>query len=86
MLGGGLAGIPRLKLCSLHKTYLVLMSFNPLSVLHLLLQNQEGEVVLKRKVKAVSSAITAFDIGPAGRTIALGTSEGTAAVKLACMQ
>jgi hypothetical protein len=33
-------------------------------------------VVLKRKVKVVPSAITAFDIGPAGRTLALGTSEG----------
>jgi hypothetical protein len=45
------------------------------------LQNQEGEVVLKRKVKAVPSAITAFDIGPASRTLALGTSEGTAVVE-----
>lgn len=33
-------------------------------------------MVLKRKVKAVASAITAFDIGPAGHTLALGTSEG----------
>ena len=55
-----------------------------MSVLRLSLQNQDGEVVLKRKVKAVSSAITAFDIGPAGRTIALGTSEGAATMEAAC--
>lgn len=45
---------------------------------HMLLQNQEGEVVLKRKVKAAASAITAFEVGPAGQTLAVGTSEGTA--------
>lgn len=38
-------------------------------------------MVLKRKVKAVSSAITAFEIGPAGRTLALGTSEGAIALE-----
>ena len=73
-----------LKLCYLHTAYLLLQTTNPLSLLLLPLQNQEGEVVLKRKVKAVSSAITAFDIGPAGRTIALGTSEGAATMVAAC--
>ncbi len=32
--------------------------------------------MLKRRVKAVASAITAFDIGPEGGVLAFGTSEG----------
>lgn len=35
-------------------------------------------MVLKRRVKAVNSAITAFDIGPSGGILAFGTSEGAA--------
>jgi hypothetical protein len=75
-----------LKHCFLHTAYLLLQTVETLSLLLLPLQNQDGEVVLKRKVKAVSSAITAFDIGPAGRTIALGTSEGADVLEVASMQ
>mmetsp|Transcript_10317 Transcript_10317/g.31048 ORF Transcript_10317/g.31048 Transcript_10317/m.31048 type:complete len:383 (-) Transcript_10317:443-1591(-) len=39
-------------------------------------QNDDGDVTLKRKVKAANSPITAFDIGGQGSCLAVGTSEG----------
>jgi hypothetical protein len=39
-------------------------------------QDAAGELVLRRRVKAIASPITSFDIGSSGRLLVLGTSEG----------
>ena len=41
-------------------------------------QTQQGEIVMRRQLKAHGSAITAFDISRSGKYLGTGTSEGGA--------